>query len=118
MKRIGEGSPCSSKSDVTGELVYIKVIEDVIKLFDKAAGKICLVDDAGITTLSPILPELAGIICTTGSAGSHLAIVSREFGLPCIMATKFFVDDVSSLNGKKVKIVHEGDYKGVLYLNE
>ena len=118
MKRIGEGSPCSSKSDVTGELVYIKVIEDVIKLFDKAAGKICLVDDAGITTLSPILPELSGIICTTGSGGSHLAIVSREFGLPCIMATKFFVDDVSSLNGKKVKIVHEGDYKGVLYLNE
>ena len=50
MKRIGEGSSCSSKSEVTGELVYIKVIEDVIKLFDKAAGKICLVEDAGSGT--------------------------------------------------------------------
>jgi len=118
MKKIGEGSSCSSKSNVIGELVYIKTIEDVINLFDNASGKICLVNDAGITTLSPILPELSGIICTTGSGGSHLAIVSREFGLPCIMATEFFVNDVSSLNGKTVKIVHDGDYKGELYLNE
>jgi phosphoenolpyruvate synthase/pyruvate phosphate dikinase len=118
MKKIGEGLSCSSKSGVTGELVYIKVLEDVINLFDKATGKICLVDDAGITTLSPILPELSGIICTTGSGGSHLAIVSREFGLPCIMATKFYIENISSLNGKKIKIVHDGEYKGILYLNE
>lgn len=118
MIKIGEGLSCSSKSDVSGELVYVRTIEDVINLFDSAAGKICIVDDAGITTLSPILSELSGTICTTGSAGSHLAIVSREFGLPCIMATEFFTEDVSSLNGKNAKIIHDGDDKGILYLNE
>lgn len=118
MKKIGEGLSCSSKSVVTGELVYIKTIEDVIKLFDKASGKICIVDDAGITTLSPILSELSGAVCTKGSAGSHLAIISREFGLPCIMATEILTEDLVSLNGKMAKIVHDGNDKGILYLNE
>lgn len=118
MEKIGEGLSCSSKSEVTGELVYIQTIEDVINLFDKATGKICIVKDAGITTLSPILSDLAGTICTKGSAGSHLAIISREFGLPCIMSIKFLIEDVSSINGKIAKIVHDGEDNGILYLLE
>ena len=71
MKKIGEGLSCSVKKETTGDLVYIKTIEDVINLIDNAKGKICIVDDAGITTLSPILSDLAGAVCTTGGAGSH-----------------------------------------------
>lgn len=116
MEKIGEGLSCSTKKEITGELVYIKTIEDVINLFDKAAGKICIVEDAGITTLSPILSELTGTVCTTGGPGSHLAIVSREFGLPCIMGLKAGNKKLSQLNGKKAKIVHNGEDKGYLYL--
>jgi phosphoenolpyruvate synthase/pyruvate phosphate dikinase len=116
MEKIGEGLSCSSKLEVTGELVYVKTIKDVIDLFDKATGKICLVDDAGITTLGPILSDLSATICTTGGAGSHLAIISREFGLPCIMGIKMITKDLSSLNDKKVKITHGGEDKGFLYL--
>ena len=116
MKKIGEGLSCSSKSEVTGEIAYIQTIEDVIHLFDKANGKICIVEDAGITTLSPILSDLVGTICTKGSAGSHLAIVSREFGLPCIMSIKFLIEDISSLNGKTGKITHDGEDKGIFFL--
>ena len=118
MKKIGEGLSCSSKTEVAGELVYIQSIEDVINLFDNASGKICIVEDAGITTLSPILSELVGTICTSGSAGSHLAIVSREFGIPCIMSTKFSIDNLYTLNGKLAKIVFDGEDKGILYLSE
>jgi phosphoenolpyruvate synthase/pyruvate phosphate dikinase len=116
MKRIGEGLSCSSKSEAYGELAYVKTVEDVMNLFDKAAGKICIIEDAGTTTLGPILPELAGTVCTTGGAGSHLAIVSREFNIPCIMGTKIRSRDLGSLNGKKAKIVTENDDKGVLFL--
>ena len=118
MKKIGEGLSCSIKKEVTGELVYIQEINDVINLFDKAAGKICIVDDAGTTTLSPILSELTGTISTTGSAGSHLAIVSREFEIPCIMGLSFEIEDISSLNGKKAKIATQEENKGILYLLE
>ncbi len=53
MKKIGEGLSCSTKSDVTGELAYIATLEDVIKLFDKAAGKICGEKGAGGPHASP-----------------------------------------------------------------
>lgn len=116
MKKIGEGLSCSSKSDVEGVLEYIKTAEDVINLFDKADGKIVICEDAGTTTLGPILPDLGGVICTTGAAGSHLAIVSREFELPCIMAAEFNIIDLIALSGKIGKIVTEGDDKGIVYI--
>ena len=118
MRKIGEGLSCSSKSEVSGELAYVNTVEDVMNLFDKAAGKICIVEDAGTTTLGPILPELIGTVCTTGGAGSHLAIVSREFNIPCIMGIKINSKNLPSLNGKKAKIATEHEDKGVLYLVE
>jgi len=118
MKKIGEGLSCSSSSEALGELVFVQSIEDVINLFDKADGKICLVNDSGTTTLGPIISDLKGIICTTGSAGSHLAIVSREFEIPCIMSIRLTIEDISQLTGKMGKIVTEGEGQGVLYLIE
>ncbi|MHA1309784.1 MAG: PEP-utilizing enzyme [Candidatus Helarchaeota archaeon] len=87
-------------------------------MFDNANGKICIVEDSGTTTLGPILSDLSGVLCTTGSEGSHLAIVSREFEIPCIMALNIKKEDILALNGKKVKIVTEDNNKGVLYLVE
>lgn len=116
MKKIGEGLSCSTNSDAVGELVFIQTVEDVINLFDSAEGKICAVKDSGTTTLGPILSDLAGVICTTGSAGSHLAIVSREFEIPCIMSLLLVSDDLETLHGKKVKISTENNEKGILYL--
>jgi phosphohistidine swiveling domain-containing protein len=110
MRKVGEGLSCSSKLEVTGTLVYVTTIEDVIDLFDKAKGKICLVHDAGITTLGPI--------CTTGGAGSHLAIISREFGIPCIMGIQISINEIPSLIDKKVKISHDGEDKGFLYIED
>lgn len=116
MEKIGEGLSCSSKSESEGELIFVKTVEDVINLFDIATGKICLVEEAGTTTLGPILSDLSGVLCTTGSAGSHLAIVSREFGLPCIMGVRFSVKDLNTLHGKKCKIMTDKDDKGIVFI--
>jgi len=116
LERIGEGLSCSSKSEAIGELIFIKTVEDVINLFDAATGKICLVEEAGTTTLGPILSDLSGVLCTTGSAGSHLAIVSREFGLPCVMGVRFSVKDLNTLHGKKCKIITEDDDSGIVFI--
>ena len=118
MIKVAEGLSCSVKTEINGEITYVKSIQDVIELFNKAEGKICIVDDAGITTLGPILSELCATVCTTGGAGSHLAILSREFGLPCIMSAKFTISDISGLQGKKARITHNGQDKGTLYLYE
>jgi phosphoenolpyruvate synthase/pyruvate phosphate dikinase len=116
-KIIAEGLSVSSRdSQAIGTFEYVKNVEDVINLFDNASGKICIVEDAGTTTLGPILSDLVGVICTKGSAGSHLAIVSREFNLPCVMNARFKIQDLSSLKGKKGKITTEEEDKGIVYL--
>nr|WP_246372187.1 PEP-utilizing enzyme [Gordonia humi] len=38
-----------------------------------------------MTFLSPILPDLKAIVCTAGSRESHLAILSRESAVPCVL---------------------------------
>ncbi|TXT63392.1 MAG: hypothetical protein BAJALOKI3v1_380031 [Promethearchaeota archaeon] len=114
MKILGKGLSCSSKEVATGELVYIKNVQDVIALFDNAQGKICLVEDAGTTTLGPILSDIEGVVCTTGGPGSHLAIVSREFDIPCIMAINIKSENLPKLDGLQAKIITKNEDDGIL----
>lgn len=77
---------------VQGTLYILETSDDVIALLDSdegAEGVIALVRDAGATFLSPLFHDLAGVICTGGTIRSHIGIVSREFGVPCVMGCVF-----------------------------
>ncbi len=116
MKKVGEGL-ISLRISAQGELRYIKSIQEVVDLWKEGAeGKIVLVDDAGTTTLSPILPKLAGVVCTSGALGSHLAIVTREFEIPALMGTQ--LDDPLQLHGKQVRIEPEEGTSGILLADD
>ena len=49
---------------------------------------ILLTESATATAVVPLLDRVRGLICTSGGITSHLAIVSREFGLSCIMGAE------------------------------
>lgn len=116
MKIVGRGL-ITINTRAEGELRYIKEVKDVIALWKEgAAGKIVMVDDAGVTTLGPILSKLAGVVCLSGGLGSHLAIVSREFSIPALMGTKLETDN--QLNGRKVVIEPQDGNNGVLMIEE
>lgn len=103
-KQIGNGLSVSTKKSTEGIFVAIYTVQDVIKLIKgEAEGKICWVEQAGATTLGPILSRISGVVCQTGSSGSHIAIVSREYEIPAIMSLKLDVD-LKEIEGKKVKI--------------
>lgn len=103
------------KLEAEGELRYIVSVQEVVQLYKEGAdGKIVLVDDAGTTTLAPVLPKLAGVVCTSGALGSHLAIVSREFEIPALMGTP--VEDPESLDGKRVRIEPDEGASGTLFV--
>ncbi|MGH9022859.1 MAG: PEP-utilizing enzyme, partial [Acidimicrobiia bacterium] len=51
-------------------------------------GLVAFVAMSGLTFLSPIAPDLRGIVCTSGSPESHLAILARELAVPCIMGAE------------------------------
>ena len=41
--------------------------------------------DSGGTLTAPILEQFKGVICAGGSTRSHLGILTREYGVPCLM---------------------------------
>lgn len=62
---------------------------DVLSIDDDDLEEtIAFVNKGGMTFLSPILPDLKAIVCTAGSRESHLAILSRESDVPCVLAAQ------------------------------
>ena len=67
--------------------------DDVLELMDGTAeGIVACVADAGATFLAPIFDELTAVVCLSGTPQSHIGIVSREYQVPCVMATSLTVE--------------------------
>ena len=75
---------------VAGAARYVRSSEQVIELMQSGvpAGTIAIIDDSGGTLTAPILEQFAGIICAGGTVRSHLGILAREYGIPCLMNAK------------------------------
>jgi phosphohistidine swiveling domain-containing protein len=67
---------------------------------------ILLTDSATATSVVPLLGKVRGLICTSGGMTSHLAIVSREFGLSCLMSAELGAPE--SLEGARVVVAEDG----------
>ncbi len=107
MTKIGHGEITSGKG-CTGVLRSVQSIQDVLELMQKDLSEtIVFTTSASATTLTPIFPKIKGIICTAGGPTSHLAIVAREFGLPCVMGSEIHYD--GQLDGQRVSFNDEGE---------
>ena len=53
-----------------------------------AAEMVAIIDDSGGTLTAPILEQFKGVICAGGTVRSHLGILTREYGIPCLMNAK------------------------------
>jgi len=97
------GSGCSG----TGRRA--NALEEVFALLkDPDLGNtILLVDSPSATAIVPLLSKVRGIVCGDGGMTSHLAIVSREFGLPCVMAAD--VASLGDLDGRPLTVSAEGE---------
>ncbi|GAA1864496.1 hypothetical protein GCM10009836_51060 [Pseudonocardia ailaonensis] len=88
MAVIGKGTPSYTFTRTTGRVRWFREPQDVIESLDTdLEATIALVASGGTTFLSPILGRLGGIVCLDGTLRSHLAIVSREFEVPCLVGT-------------------------------
>ena len=76
--------------------------DDVLALMDSSAdGVVACVADAGATFLAPIFDELTAVVCLSGTPLSHIGIVSREYQVPCVMATVLIAEPV---DGDEVEV--------------
>lgn len=98
----------ASGAGCEGVLRRAAEIPEVLALMKEPdlSGTILLTESATATAVVPLLSRVRGLICTGGGITSHLAIVSREFGLSCVMAAP--VDDPAALEGVRVVVEADG----------
>lgn len=85
-------------ANVVGTARYYRTPKQVMaSLADGVpADTIAIIDDSGGTLTAPILEHFKGVICAGGTVRSHLGILTREFGIPCLM-------------NAKISGIHDGD---------
>ncbi len=90
--------------DMLDETVKVTEFKGVVANAGRAKGKARVIDEASkldtfedgeilvtyMTTMefTPLFKKAAAIVTDEGGLSSHAAIISREFGLPCIVGTK------------------------------
>lgn len=93
MSIIGKGTPSFDFSSTTGSVRHFHSPDDVINSLDSdLESTIAVVRSGGTTFLSPVLGRLGGVVALDGTLRSHLAIVAREFELPCLVGTELAED--------------------------
>lgn len=87
---VGLGDNVFATKDVEGTIVFVRKVAEVDRLMREGVppGSIGLIDDAGGTMTAPILPEFEAVLCRAGTVRSHLAIISREYGVPALMGVQ------------------------------
>jgi phosphohistidine swiveling domain-containing protein len=78
------------RSNVTGTARLISNVEVVMEMLINGVppSTIAVIDDSGGTLTAPILEGFAGVVCMGGTVRSHLGILTREYGVPCLMAAE------------------------------
>ncbi len=76
--------------DLVGTARYVRTSAMVLDFLTHGVppGTIAVIDDSGGTLTAPILEQFKGVLCAGGTVRSHLGILTREYGIPCLMNAK------------------------------
>lgn len=107
MVRIGKGMVTSGGS-CRGTLRIVESVQDVLNLMKTdLSDVILLTTSASATAVTPLFSKISGVLCTSGGPTSHLAIVAREFDIPCLMGCELKYS--GTLEGQTVQTNGEGE---------
>lgn len=75
------------KGTVSGKVLHVSSPDQVIDLLTDGVPDrtVAVIDDSGGTLTAPVLEDFAAVICMGGTVRSHLGILTREYGIPCLM---------------------------------
>lgn len=107
MDTIGQGQLVSG-GRVEGTLRRADDVKQVFGLMKRPDldEVILLTASASATAVVPLLAKVRGVVCRSGGMTSHLAIVSREFGLACIVGAE--IADPDDADGRRVVLGDDG----------
>ena len=102
---IGSGIKAfTSDAVAVGWIRFLDSPEEVLDFIDGPDVETTVVISRGGTTtfMSPaLMAGVAGLITLQGAPESHLGILSREFGIPCVMSTQS-TDGISTSRGETI----------------
>ena len=90
--QVGEGQNVVEHEPVEGPCIWLDTPEDVIEFVTGPdVEETIVISRSGSTTfVAPALTAgVKGLITLEGTKECHLGIVSREFGIPCVMSVAF-----------------------------
>lgn len=87
---VGSGDNVFQAGDVTGTARFVSTVDTVMDMLVNGVPEhtIAVIDDSGGTLTAPVLEGFAGVVCLGGTIRSHLGILTREYGIPCLMAAE------------------------------
>jgi phosphohistidine swiveling domain-containing protein len=102
---IGRGQVVSG-GDVEGILCRADDVEQVFALMKRPDldEVILLTSSASATAVVPLLAKVRGVVSESGGVTSHIAIVAREFSLPCILSAEI----EAGIEGRRVRLGEDG----------
>jgi phosphohistidine swiveling domain-containing protein len=76
--------------DVVGTARFIRSVDTVMEMLVEGVPPetVAVIDDSGGTLTAPILEHFTAVLCMGGTVRSHLGILTREYGVPCLMAVE------------------------------
>jgi phosphohistidine swiveling domain-containing protein len=109
---VADGDNAFRADDLEGTVLVIREVSEVDRLMREGVpeGAIGVIDDAGGTMTAPILEEFEGVLCLAGTVRSHLAIISREFGVPVLMGVRMAR---ALKTGERVRVQYSADAQNV-----
>jgi hypothetical protein len=74
-------------ANTVGTVHYVRSSDRVLAYMRDGVPEdtIAIIDDSGGTLTAPVLEAFKGVICAGGTVRSHLGILTREYGIPCLM---------------------------------
>ncbi len=74
-------------NNLVGTALYVRTTDKVLQCLTEGVPPetIAIVDDSGGTLTAPVLEKFHGVLCAGGTTRSHLAILTREYNIPCFM---------------------------------
>jgi phosphoenolpyruvate-protein kinase (PTS system EI component) len=91
-KQVGQGQNVVEHEPVEGPTRWLETPQDVIEFVtgDNVEETIVISRGGATTFVAPALTAgVRGLITLQGGPDCHLGIVSREFGIPCVMSVVF-----------------------------
>jgi phosphoenolpyruvate-protein kinase (PTS system EI component) len=126
LRQIGSGTNVvESDGIVEGPILFLDTPQQVLAFVAGDAVEETIVISRGGTTtfMAPALAAgVRGLITLQGSPESHLGILSREFGIPCIMSVTFTEGvrtprgEIVPADGTRVRLDVSATPEGRVYL--